>query len=117
MLWYSQASLWTIEAISDFCAFTMAFYSKPEYLEVLGRKTKESGSTVTDMALVWLWWVAWHKDEPDEAKWGTAILTPYYFHFHHQYSSTTWLGHLFDFRTPSRGTSMLNELQLSSDFA
>ena len=64
-------SFWTLEAISDFCQFVTTIYEKPATIsEVLEPKWRNHGSTVTDMTLLWLWWVA-HKREL-EAGWHTG---------------------------------------------
>jgi hypothetical protein len=75
-----EASTWTLEALSDLCAFMTSFYTHPEFLSTLERKAKEGGSTVTDMSLIWLWWVARLRDETDGNKIGnmnTADLINY----------------------------------------
>jgi hypothetical protein len=52
-----EASLWTIDAIKEFCQFAMTIYlSHKQLLHMKGDK----GSSVVDMSILWLWWVA-HK--------------------------------------------------------
>jgi hypothetical protein len=65
-----ESSTWTLEALSDLCAFMTSFYTHPEFLSTLERKAKEGCSTVTDMSLIWLWWVARLRDETDGNKIG-----------------------------------------------
>lgn len=70
-------SFWTLEAVTDFCDFFKSIYEKPSTVaEVLEPKWRHHGSTVTDMSLLWLWWVA-HKREL-EAGWltGRPFSTP-----------------------------------------
>ena len=53
-----EASVWTLPAISDFCTFTRSMYVDHfATLQVKGN----GGSSVVDMSLLWLWWVAHHR--------------------------------------------------------
>jgi hypothetical protein len=55
MKWTSagEASVWTVEAISDFCNFTQVMYQ--DKVNVLATKHRNGGSSVVDMSLLWLW--------------------------------------------------------------
>lgn len=54
-----EASLWTMEGITSLCKFTSEVYGKHKpLLQIKGN----GGSSVVDMSLLWLWWVANHKD-------------------------------------------------------
>jgi hypothetical protein len=53
-----EASIWTIAGISDFCKFTTAMYKS--FVPTLKIKAR-GGSSVVDMSIMWLWWVAHHK--------------------------------------------------------
>lgn len=64
-------SFWTLNAIGDFCEFFKIIYETPERIaQVLEPKWKNHGSTITDMSLLWLWWVA-HKRQT-EVGWQTG---------------------------------------------
>lgn len=64
-------SYWTMESIIDLCDFMNTIYKTPSMLEeLLEAKLKNHQSTVTDMSLLWLWWVA-HK-RGLEAGWYTG---------------------------------------------
>jgi hypothetical protein len=48
-----EASVWTTEAIKDFCTFTQNMYERKA--PVLATKFRGDGSSVVDMSLLWLW--------------------------------------------------------------
>eukprot|EP01036_Dinobryon_divergens_P026175 gene26175-34793_t len=53
-----EASLWTMDSISDFCGFTFDAYSNLKTFQSLKMKFDRTMSSVVDMSLLWLWWVA-----------------------------------------------------------
>ena len=52
-----EASLWSLPAIIDFCQFLMNTYMYDKYMKLLYDK-KSHGTSVCDMSLLWLYWVA-----------------------------------------------------------
>jgi hypothetical protein len=62
-----EASIWTLASVADFCQFAHSMYQNfVSTLEVKGR----SGSSVVDMSILWLYWVAHHKDQSPD--WDTG---------------------------------------------
>ena len=55
-----ESSYWTLLAVQEFCNFMTATYKYHHNSLMLKSK---SGSTVTDMSLIWLWWVVRHKNQ------------------------------------------------------
>lgn len=53
-----EASLWTTTAITDFCRFTFSAYNNLKMFRSLKTKFDHTFSSVVDMSLLWLWWVA-----------------------------------------------------------
>ena len=66
-----ESSLWTQAAIADFCQFTSAVY-RDKAQQVLHPKLNNHGSSVVDMSLLWLWWVAHKRASQVEVGWGTG---------------------------------------------
>lgn len=53
-----ESSVWSLAALEDFCDFAIAMYGK--YLTTLKIKGGQ-GSSVVDMSILWLWWIAHHR--------------------------------------------------------
>ena len=58
-----EASIWTIDSSSDFCRFAYAAYVNPQFYFSLQLRFDRSSSSVVDMSLLWLWWVAHTRKE------------------------------------------------------
>jgi hypothetical protein len=61
-----ESSMWTIKGITEFTKFTTTIYTN--HIDILLKKAK-GGSSVVDMSILWLWFVA-HK--PNSAGWDTG---------------------------------------------
>jgi hypothetical protein len=70
-----ESSLWNLEALTELCDFTTEIYTK--HLHILEEKGR-SGSTVTDMTLLWLWWVAHKKDSQHGFETGRPFMPMHY---------------------------------------
>lgn len=60
MLWTGagEAALWSLPALQDFCRFTTALYTS--HLHVLKLKGGKGRGDLTDMGVLYVWWVANH---------------------------------------------------------
>ena len=69
-----EASTWNQKGIDEFCSFVTEMYTN--YIETLLLKGKKG--IVSDMSLLWLWWVTHYKHEKNifiPYKYFTATFT------------------------------------------
>lgn len=70
-----ESSLWTIQALSSFCEYTISVYQSSAAVKVLQLKNL-ARPAVVDMTLLWLWWVTHQKNasDPDDSSSTTIPL-------------------------------------------
>ena len=64
-----EASTWNQLGINDFCNFVINMYNN--YIQILLLKSKKD--IVSDMSLLWLWWVCHYRNEKNKFKFGSPF--------------------------------------------